>query len=230
MNPRFSIILPVYNQADHLEGVVRALVMELEGLPGAFELILVPNGCRDHSEEVCCSLAEESDRIVTAPLSEGGWGRAVRHGVGRARGEILCFTNLARTQPHDLFLALLYAHSHPDAVIKASRKVRDSFVRRLGSLLYNLQCRALFDLPYWDINGTPKVFPRSFSSLLNLREEGDLLDLEFMVECRNAPYRVIELPILATVRHGGKSTTRLRSALRMYQGAFRLWLERRQRV
>ena len=51
-------------------------------------------------------------------------------------------------------------------VIKASRKIRENWKRRLGSLLYNLECRALFDLPYWDINGTPKVFGRHFIPLI----------------------------------------------------------------
>ena len=45
--------------------------------------------------------------------------------------------------------------------MKANRKIRDNWRRRLGSLLYNLECRALFDLANWDINGTPKVFPRA---------------------------------------------------------------------
>jgi hypothetical protein len=45
--------------------------------------------------------------------------------------------------------------------VKANRKIRDHWSRRLGSLLYNLECRALFDLSVWDVNGTPKVFPRS---------------------------------------------------------------------
>ena len=40
---------------------------------------------------------------------------------------------------------------------------------------------------------------------------------------------MIEVPILATVRQGGKSTTGYRSALRMYLGAYALWREERSR-
>ena len=40
---------------------------------------------------------------------------------------------------------------------------------------------------------------------------------------------MIEVPILATVRHGGRSTTGYRSALRMYVGAYRLWQRERSR-
>ena len=117
---------------------------------------------------------------------------------------------------------LQYAYVEPRTVIKANRKIRESWRRRLGSLLYNLECRALFDLSVWDINGTPKVFPRSFAKLLELTRDDDLVDLEFLVQCRRASYPVLEVPVFSTRRHGGKSTTGLRSAVKMYLGAWRL--------
>jgi len=152
----------------------------------------------------------------------GGWGLAVKLGLQASRGDVLCYTNSARTTAEDLMLLLLYAVVYPNVVIKANRKIREGFVRRLGSLLYNLECRALFDLSFWDINGTPKVFPRSFDKLLALAENGDLIDLEFNVICRRQGYPLLEVPIFSSRRHGGKSTTNVASAWKMYAGAFRL--------
>ena len=93
-------------------------------------------------------------------------------------------------------------------------------MRRIGSLLYNLECRTFFDLPFWDINGTPKIFPRQCGALLNLDREDDLIDLEFAIVCRQEDYAVIEIPILCSRRHGGQSTTNVWSAWKMYWGAF----------
>jgi len=152
----------------------------------------------------------------------GGWGLAVNHGLREANGDLLCYTNSARTTGQELTLLLLYAIVWPEVVIKANRKIRESLRRRTGSLLYNLECRALFDLNVWDINGTPKVFPRSFSRLLNLSHDDDLIDLEFLVHCRRENYPILEVPIFSTRRHGGRSTTGLRSAARMYSGAWGL--------
>ena len=90
-------------------------------------------------------------------------------------------------------------------------------------MLYNLECRALFDLSYWDINGTPKVFPRSFDKLLSLTRDDDLIDAEFNIICRREGYQVLEVPIFSCLRHGGKSVTNYRSAIKMYWGAIRLW-------
>src|SRR5262249_20318857 len=115
---------------------------------------------------------------------------------------------------------------NPDVVVKANRKIRESWRRRLGSLLYNLECRALFDLSCWDINGTPKVFPRSHAPLVALARNDDLIDLEFTVICRREGYPMLEVPIVPTRRRGGSSTTRYRSAVKLYAGAYRLWRAR----
>jgi hypothetical protein len=117
---------------------------------------------------------------------------------------------------------VLYAAAFPDTVVKANRKIRESARRRLGSLLYNLECRMLFDLAFWDINGTPKIFPRGFEQLLSLKREDDLIDLEFVATCRRVGYPMIEVPILSARRHGGRSTTGYGTAIRLYIGAWRL--------
>ena len=217
-----SVVLPVYNQGDHIEGVVLSYVEALAALPMPFEVVLVTNACIDDSAAVCSRLAESMHVVSHVDLEEGGWGRAVKAGLAAAKGDVLCFTNSARTTPEFLVVMLLYAGVYPEVVLKANRRVRDNWIRRLGSLLYNLECRALFDLSVWDINGTPKVFPRTFERLLELRRNDDLIDVEFNVVCRRASYPVVEIPILATVRHGGRATTNLRSAARLYWGALRL--------
>ena len=176
---------------------------------------------------VCDQIAASDARVRHIPLETRGWGAAVRAGLAAAKGELLCYTNSARTTPQILMLLLFYATTYPGIVVKANRRIRDDRRRRLGSLLYNLECRALFDLSVWDINGTPKLFPRSFDNLLRLKADDDLIDLEFLAVCRSAGYPVIEVPILATTRYGGRSTTGYRSALRMYVGAYRLWHRRR---
>lgn len=223
-----SIVLPVYNQADHIDAIVTEYEAVLQSLPYAYEYILVVNGCRDTSLDVCQRLAQRYERIRVVHSVAGGWGLAVRLGVQAARGDLLCYTNSARTSPHDLLLLVLYAITNPGTVIKANRKIRENWHRRLGSLLYNLECRALFDLSYWDINGTPKVFPRAYSKLCTLTRNDDLIDAEFTIMCRREGYPMLEVPIFSTRRHGGSSTTNYRSAMKMYWGILHLWLALRR--
>ncbi|MFP4324338.1 MAG: glycosyltransferase family 2 protein [Anaerolineales bacterium] len=224
-----SIIMPVYNQGDHIGDIVRDYETALTDIPTPLEYVLVVNNSKDNSLAVCQALAQEYENIRVLNSEKGGWGLAVKAGIQAARGDLLCYTNSARTSAQDLQLLVLYAIANPQAVIKANRRIRESWQRRLGSLLYNLECRALFDLAYWDINGTPKVFPRQFEHLRALAREDDLIDLEFNVVCRRQNYPVLEVPIFSSRRHGGTSTTNYRSALKMYLGAYRMWQDDRRR-
>lgn len=227
-NALVSVVLPAHNQADHIGEIVREYAAALERMPLAHEFVLVPNGSSDTTEDVCAGLAGTIPGVRSLPLGPGGWGRAVRHGLAQARGDLLCYTNSARTAPGELTLAILYAATHPGTVVKANRKIREHWSRRLGSLLYNLECRALFDLSVWDVNGTPKVFPRSCERLLRLTRDDDLIDAEFVRVCREEGYPMLEVPIFSTRRFGGRSTTTLRSAVRLYWGAWAMSRERRR--
>lgn len=218
-----SIVLPVYNQADHIAPIVEEYQRVLGQLSGRCELILAVNGSADLSAEVCRSISSRDPGVRTIELHQRGWGYAVKRGLQESRGDTICYTNSARTSPEDLLLLLLYSEAYPNAVIKANRKIRDNWRRRLGSLLYNLECRALFDLSQWDINGTPKVFPRSCERLLALSRNDDLIDAEFNAICRQKGYPMLEVPIFSSRRHGGSSTTNYGSAIKMYWGAYQLW-------
>ncbi|MBI4550164.1 MAG: glycosyltransferase [Candidatus Omnitrophica bacterium] len=223
--PQVSIVLPVHNQADHLHPLLSHYITVLDRLPFPYELILVANACTDRSPEIVRDLSRRSPQIRGIETERKGWGSSVKLGLRETRGEWVAYTNLARTRAEDLLLAILYAFCNPGQVVKASRKVRLGWSRRLGSFVYNLECRLLFGLLHGDVNGTPKVFPRSCGKLLELQREDDLIDLEFNVVCRREKYPLVEIPIFASRRFGGKSTTNLNSAYRMYAGAVQMWLQ-----
>ncbi len=224
-----SIVLPVHNQSDHIEKVVNSYLEGLKVLQVPYEFILVANACSDSSIEICSRLAQEYGNICLITSETKGWGNAVRMGLVKAQGDLLCYTNSARTSPNDLISIICHALAHPNVAVKATRKVRANSKRRLGSSLYNLECRLLFCLKVQDINGTPKLFPRQFDQLHSLAENGDLIDLEFCVICARSQYPVQEIPIYSFERSGGMSTTNYRSALKMYLCALRFWLRQYKR-
>jgi glycosyltransferase involved in cell wall biosynthesis len=222
--PLVSIILPVYRQADHIGALVEEYTRSLVAASIRYEMLLVVNGPMGDGTWDACKHLEGAFPGVRALRSDPpGWGGAVIEGVRASRGDPVCYTNSARTSAADLVQCIPYSLANPTCVVKAMRKIRESKRRRLGSLFFNLECRALFDLYYWDINGTPKVFPRRFAKLLELRRPDDLVDLEFCVICGREGYPVLEIPAFSTRRHGGASTTRIGSAVRLYAGAWRMW-------
>jgi glycosyltransferase involved in cell wall biosynthesis len=226
--PAASVILPVHMQADHIRDVAGSFVRWLDLLALDWELLLVVNGSTDASAAECRAVARRHKGVRVLESGPGGWGRAVRLGLGAARGSMLCYTNSARTSPQDLCTALICGVMHPDRVVKANRGSR-GMLRRLGSWSYNLECRWLLGSGTWDVNGTPKVFARSIMERLDLREDGDLIDAEFVALCGMRGIPLMELPLDAQSRHGGRSTTRLGTALRLYLGLPRLRARLRER-
>ena len=221
-----SIVLPVYDQADHIGAAVDDYRSALDHVVCQYELILVSNGCHDDSPEVCRALARRDHRVRAFDSARGGWGLGVRLGLREARGGLVAYTNSARTTGGQLAALVLQALLNPHSVVKATRVGR-SGLRKLGSGLYNRECRLLHKVPCRDVNGTPKVFPREFSRLFSLTRDDDLIDLEFLKTCRRENHPVLEVPIFAGRRHGGDSTTRLSSARKLYLGAYRMWRDER---
>src|SRR5688500_10704895 len=189
--PTVSVVLPIHNQADHLQRVVQQYVEALNGRAIEHEVILVINGCSDASPAMAAELGRVHPSVRTITSQKSGWGHAVKLGIASARGDLVAYTNSARTSAHDLVRAVALAIGNPGVVIKASRRLRESAIRRTGSVIYNFECRMLFDLACWDVNGTPKVFPRSCARLLALTREDDLIDLEFNVIARDEQYPLI---------------------------------------
>jgi glycosyltransferase involved in cell wall biosynthesis len=222
MKPDYTIILPIYNQAEHLPRIVHEYSEILDREAFSYEVLLVVNGSHDESYHYALQLTQALPAFRVFNLEKGGWGRAVKFGIDKAGGTFICYTNSARTHPEDLALLLKYAGINSGAVIKANRIVRDSFFRKLGSVLYNFENRFFFRFPIWDVNGTPKVLPSHVLKSMILFSEGDLIDAEIMARCAKQDIPVIEIPVKMTSRISGKSTTGLLSAFKMYFGLITL--------
>jgi glycosyltransferase involved in cell wall biosynthesis len=219
-----SVVLPFRDQADHAARVLEGWRASLDRLGVGWEIVAVPNACRDETPAVVRSAAAGDARVRCIELAEPGWGRAVRAGLAAASGEVLSYANSARTDPA-VFAPLLqrYRASAP-CLVKVSRVARGAPLRSLGSALFNLEARWLFGLGSRDVNGTPKLFPREWWRGVadGVRESGDLLDLAVLAAATRSGLPVVEVERAGFARHGGRSSTGLASAARMLAGAIRL--------
>lgn len=230
-NPKVSIVLPVRNQADHIRSVVENHIIVLESkIVPRLEIVLVENGSTDASVAVCEDLAREYQgrvQVISLVSPRTGWGAAVQYGLSKARGELLCYSSSARVASEVLASFVERGLQNPDKVVQAVRSGHDNFLRSIASWVYNLECRLLFGLSTRDVNGNPKVFPRKFQRLLELKEEGFMIDLEFNIVCKEAGYEVLSVPVAHTKRHGGKSMTSLSLGGSLYVEALRMFRESR---
>ena len=222
MAPKFSVILPIYNQSKQLSFLVSEYQRHLSDTGESWELIFVVNGSTDDSHERALELTADVQQMRVVQLAADGWGGAVRRGLEEAVGQWICYTNSARTLPHQLVLTLRYAAANPGHVLKATRVERESWQRKWGSILYNYLNRRLMGTPIWDVNGTPKVLPSKYVRDLDLTETGDLIDAEILAKLHRRDLPIVEILIVSPKRIEGKSTTNWRSGIRMISGLFRL--------
>lgn len=222
MSMIFSIILPLYKQSQQIQLIVNEYEKALKKEKYTYELLLVVNGEDKASYSIAKNLAKNNSHIKTIYLKRAGWGNAVRAGIRMSRGTSICYTNSARTRVYDLISMLRLAENNSRTVLKATRIMRVGFLRKLGSTLYNIECRLLLKVPVWDINGTPKIIPRTVMQKISLESNDDLLDAELIAKCIWSEVPILEVPVLFPQRFGGTSTTNFVSALRMYIGVFRI--------
>jgi len=224
-----SLVLPLLGQGPHFPAMVREYIEQLDSTGLEYEILLVLNSAsKESARDAARATVEQSPKIKIIEGEKSGWGEDVRLGIARSSGHLICFTYCNRTHPGELANVLKAAVKTPGVVAKAVRKSYGRFFYRFFSFLFNLECRALFELPYWDINGTPKVFPREHGALMNLRRGDLLLDLEFCVECHRNGYHMIEVPYPSHPRYPERGGVGILAGSAMYLGAIGMWLRSRR--
>lgn len=83
-----SVIVPVYNSSEYLKECIESIInSNIEGM----EIILVDDGSKDDSYEICRQLAQVDDRIIVYQKENGGSASARNYGLMRATGSYIAF-------------------------------------------------------------------------------------------------------------------------------------------
>jgi len=85
-SPYFSIVIPAYNEEDHIGSCLQA-IFDSEYDSTQYEAIVVDNGSHDRTREI----ALNSDRARIFQLLEGNVGAVRNYGANQSRGQILVF-------------------------------------------------------------------------------------------------------------------------------------------
>lgn len=211
----FSVILPFYRQNDHMERVIQEYIAGLRTLERPFEIIVVVNGQADAAEEKTVDIISQDPLITRFVLRKAGWGLAIKCGITAATGEYVCYTNTARTFVEELIKVLRYALVSDAAVVKGARLIRENTSRKVISFIYNLENRLLLHTPVLDVNATPKVIPKRILDTMAFVTDDELFCAELMYDCFEKSVPIIEIPIKWAQRKGGKSTTNIKTALKL---------------
>ena len=86
--PLISVIVPVYNAESTLSECVCSILSQKYN---NFELILVDDGSKDSSPEICDEYSQKDNRVKVFHKPNGGVSSARNLGISKARGEWLTF-------------------------------------------------------------------------------------------------------------------------------------------
>lgn len=139
--PRISVVIPIYNEAENLPELVARVERALAKV-GSFELICVDDGSRDGSGEILRNLAREHLFLKPLYLARNyGQTAALQAGFDAARGEfIVTLDGDLQNEPTDIPMLVEMLANRPDVdVISGWRKDRQdrAVSRRLPSMLAN---------------------------------------------------------------------------------------------
>lgn len=111
--PRFSVVIPAYNEAGYLEATLESL--RQQDFTGSYEVIVVDNNSTDDTATVAAGLGAT---VVPEPRAGVCWAR--QRGTLAARGEIVVSTDADTVHPRD-WLTRLDARfrNHPEAIAVA---------------------------------------------------------------------------------------------------------------
>jgi glycosyltransferase involved in cell wall biosynthesis len=137
-----TVVLPVYNEAGHLEKEIFRIREALEASTYTYEIMVVDDGSTDGSSE----FLREIDGIRLLQFVQNrGSGSARKYGTLAARGRVVVWTDVDMTYPNDEIPQLVAelddwdqvvgARRTEEGTVKLLRKPAKWFIRRLASYL-----------------------------------------------------------------------------------------------
>jgi dolichol-phosphate mannosyltransferase len=220
------VVIPTYNEAANIVGLVTAALAELERVaPGTHHVLIVDDNSPDGTGRIADQLAEQHPQIeVMHRPAKTGLGHAYLAGFARALSAGAEFVvEMDADFSHDpRYLGdLLHAAQDADLVLGsryvAGGGIQDwGLLRRLISHGGCLYARMILKVQVHDLTGGFKCIRRRVLETIGLetiRAEGYVFQVEVTYRALLAGFRVVEVPIVFRDRSVGASKMSARIAV-----------------
>ena len=146
-----SLVIPAYNEEDGIEEMYRRILAAAPVWRDEFEILIVDDGSRDRTLEICERMAAADPRLKVISLSRNfGHQAAVSAGLMYARGSIVTVMDAdLQDPPEELQPFIAKIHQGWDVVYAIRTKRKENLLKRLCYLAYYriLRRLAVLDIP-----------------------------------------------------------------------------------
>src|SRR5438477_1387091 len=216
MLPRFSIVIPCFNEERRVGETLRVTIEYLTINAPESELIVVNDGSTDATGTIARKILSET-RIATRLLENfpnRGKGAAVRSGLLAAREPIGLFSDADLSTPIEETPKLIEPIANGEVDIAfGSRALDRSLIgvhqpwrREQGGRVFNLLVRVATGLPFWDTQCGFKAF--RLEACRPIIEAAKIIgfsfDVELLLHAERAGLRLREIPVRWNHHEGSK--------------------------
>lgn len=168
MPVRYSVVVPVRDEAGTLEELIRSLDAVMGAVDPAHEILVVDDGSRDGTPELLRRLDPPRTRLLTSPRP--GKAEALQAGFDAARGDVIVtLDGDLQDDPADIPRLLAKLDEGHDLVVGWRRRRRDPFSKRAASAAANALRRALLGERVHDVGCPLRAFRRPLLERVRLR-------------------------------------------------------------
>ena len=160
MKPKISVIIPIFNERENLEPLMKELHHVLSQLNTEYEVLFVDDGSTDGSFNVLEEFARRYPEVKCICFKRKfGQTAAIMAGIDYARGEyIITMDGDLQNDPHDIPRLLQEAEKGYDIVSGWRKKRKDSFLRVYLSKIANKIISRFLEVKLHDYGCSLKVY------------------------------------------------------------------------
>jgi dolichyl-phosphate beta-glucosyltransferase len=212
VTPRWSVVIPAFNEAERLPPFLEKVVAYFEGRDEPYEVIVVDDGSSDGTADVVGARHLPSVRVLRLPANAGK-GAAVRAGMLAAKGAYRLFVDADGATPIEELKRLEPTLVAGADVVIGSRVLVDPGVavttrphRVAAGRIFNWLVARVGLADIADSQCGFKAFTGSAASRLfeALSTQGFGFDVELLLLARAAGCKVVEVPVNWSDQAGSK--------------------------